>query len=177
MFFPNDPTWDAIARGLILASVGLLWVIVLIRMNGLRSLSKMTNFDFVMTVALGSLLAAASQVSEWNDLVQVGAAMAALFICQNVAARMRKSSDTLESIMQNEPILLMKDGVICEAALRETRVAKSDLLAKLREANAIDFSKIKAVVLETTGDISVLHGDDDLDDRLTRNIRNLSEKT
>ncbi|MGB7408344.1 MAG: YetF domain-containing protein, partial [Pontixanthobacter sp.] len=133
--------------------------------------SKMTNFDFVMTVAMGSLVAGASQATEWNDVAQVGAAMAVLFLFQNVASRIRKTSDRVEKLMQNDPILLMKDGEICHEALRSTRVAESDLIAKLREANALDWSKVKAVVLETTGDVSVLHGDDTLDDRLIQDLR------
>ncbi|MGB7409348.1 MAG: DUF421 domain-containing protein, partial [Pontixanthobacter sp.] len=79
MFIPFDPMLDAIVRGLIFGAVALLWVILLVRLNGLRSLSKMTNFDFVMTVAMGSLVAGASQATEWNDVAQVGAAMAVLF--------------------------------------------------------------------------------------------------
>lgn len=43
-------------------------------------------------------------------------------------------------------------------ALAATRVAEDDLIAKLREANVLDFSQVRAVVLERTGDISVLHG-------------------
>ena len=35
------------------------------------------------------------------------------------------------------------------------------MIAKLREANVIDFSQVKAVVLESTGDISVLHTSND----------------
>lgn len=30
---------------------------------------------------------------------------------------------------------------------------------KLREANVLDLSQVRAVILETTGDVSVLHGD------------------
>jgi len=38
------------------------------------------------------------------------------------------------------------------------------LYSKLREANVIQFSQVKAVVFEATGDISVLHvGDEDLE--------------
>ncbi|MXP47124.1 DUF421 domain-containing protein [Altererythrobacter luteolus] len=176
MFFPSDPVIDAIVRGLLLSIIAMVWVVLLIRTNGLRSLSKMTNFDFVMTVALGSLVAGASQASDWPTLAQVGAAMLALFVFQNISSRLRKSSDKVESAMQNDPVLLMKDGKICHEALKAERVAQSDLIAKLREANALEFSKIRAVVLETTGDVSVLHGDTEVDTRLTENVRDLSQK-
>ncbi|MGF1538599.1 MAG: DUF421 domain-containing protein [Elainellaceae cyanobacterium] len=157
--FISEPTLDIILRGLILTALAMSWVVMLVRINGLRSFSKMTNFDFVMTVAVGSLLAGASQATSWNAFLQPLAAMASLFIVQYVTARLRKASDKFEAIMQNEPVVLMRDGKILDEALAETRVAKSDLIAKLREANVLEFSKARAVILETTGDISVLHGD------------------
>ena len=140
------------------------------RINGLRSLSKMTNFDFVMTVALGSLVAGAAQASDWKAFAQAMVAMAGLFLVQFLAARIRKSSDSAEDAMQNDPVFLMRNGEFCDAALKKTRVAKSDLIAKLREANVLDYGQVRAVVLETTGDVSVLHGDH-LDETLIENVK------
>lgn len=157
MFFSNVFI-DAIAKGTLLSAFGLLWVIFLVRIVGLRSFSKMTNFDFVMTIAMGSLLAGAAQSNNWPGLLQSITAMASLFAIQYFASSLRQNSRTFDKLVQNTPVLLMKDGVIIHEALRATRVAEDDLMAKLREANAIDLSTVRAVVLETTGDISVLHG-------------------
>ena len=166
-----DTTWlDIAARGIILAAAAILWVVVLVRINGLRSLSKMTNFDFVMTVALGSLVAGAAQASDWKAFAQAMVAMTGLFLVQFLAARIRKSSDSAEDAMQNDPVFLMRNGEFCDAALKKTRVAKSDLIAKLREANVLDYGQVRAVVLETTGDVSVLHGDH-LDETLIENVK------
>lgn len=157
---------DIILRGLLLTSATMFWVVLLVRVNGLRSFSKMTNFDFVMTVAVGSLLAGASQSTNWGAFSQTLTAMATLFIVQFAAARLRKASELFEKVTQNSPVLLMRNGRILDEALAETRVAKSDLIAKLREANVLDFDQVRAVVLETTGDISVLHGDKCAEDLL-----------
>ena len=156
--FTSYPMLDVILKGLLLTAMGMVWVVVLVRINGLRTFSKMTNFDFVMTVAVGSLLASASQTNNWEAFLQAMIAMATLFLVQSVTARMRRQSDTIEAVMQNTPVILMRNGQIIESALAETRVARSDLMAKLREANVLDIQQVKAVVLETTGDISVLHG-------------------
>lgn len=171
MFFENT-LLDLVARAFILGAAGMVWVVLLIRINGLRSLSKMTNFDFVMTIALGSLLASAAQASRWEPFGQCLAAMAALFLVQWLAARIRKESDGFEGVVQNEPVFLFKDGSFCEAALEETRVARSDVLAKLREANCLSFDDAYAVVLETTGDVSVLHGGE-VDERILEGIRSV----
>ena len=148
-----------VARGLLLAVAALAWVVLLVRVNGLRSLSKMTSFDFVMTIALGSLVAGASQANSWSSFAQPLVAMAGLFVAQWSAARLRRISPAIENVIQNEPVLLMRDGEILRGALDRTRVAESDLFAKLREANVSDLSQVRAVVLETTGDVSVLHGE------------------
>ena len=157
--FSASPTLDLICRGFFLTVMAMVWVVLLVRINSLRSFSKMTNFDFVMTVAVGSLLASASQTTTWEAFLQAMVAMAALFIVQSVSARLRRRSDKIEAIMQNTPVILMRNGEIIDGALEETRVARSDLLAKLREANVLDLNEVRAVVLETTGDISVLHGE------------------
>jgi len=157
--FGLETPWEEIARGALLTAIALMWVVLLVRIVGLRSFSKMTSFDFVATVATGSLLAGAATTDDWPGFVQAMAAIGGLFAAQFAIARIRKSSDRAEAVLQNEPLLLMRDGVIVEAALQQSRVARSDLIAKLREANALDFAQVRAVVLETTGDISVLHGD------------------
>ena len=129
----------------------------------------MTNFDFVMTVALGSVLAGATQVTEWSAFAQALVAMVGLFLAQWISAKFRKSSDTFEDIAQNEPVMLMRDGEFLRDAMKQTRVAESDIVAKLREANVMNFDEVRAVVLESTGDVSVLHGDK-LDERLIANV-------
>lgn len=170
--FVSDTTIDIVLRGLLLAAIAIIWVTVLIRINGLRTLSKMTNFDFVMTIAMGSVAAGVVQASDWPAFWQAFVGMAGLVLVQYLAARLRSSSDTMEQVMQNEPLLIMRDGEILPDALKQARMSESDVMAKLREANALEISNVRAVVLETTGDVSVLHGEN-LDDRLLDGIRQI----
>ena len=123
-----------------------------------------------MTIAMGSVTAGVVQASSWTVFWQAMIGLGGLVLVQYVIAKIRSSSDTAEEIIQNEPILLMRDGEIDEDALEQARMSKSDLIAKLREANALKFENIRAVVLETTGDVSVLHGDE-IDERLLDGVR------
>lgn len=160
----------AALRGALLAIVALIWVIVLVRIVGLRSFSKMTSFDFVMTVSIGSLLAGASQSTGWPGYVQSLVAIAGLFAAQAAIASLRKKSSRFEDAVQNTPVILMRDGVVQDEALRATRVSRADLFAKLREANVSDLESVHAAILETTGDVTVLHGPR-LDTRLLDKVR------
>lgn len=64
--FTSIPSFDLILRAVLLTTLAVMWMILLVRLNGLRSFSKMTNFYFVVTVAIGSLLASASQSTSWS---------------------------------------------------------------------------------------------------------------
>lgn len=168
--FDLSPFPDAALRGLILTVVGLLWVVAIVRVVGLRAFSKMTAFDFIVTLATGSLLATAASSSSWTSYLQAVTAIVVLLGAQFVLAWTRKRSDAVEHGLENEPLLLMRDGEFIDEAMRLSRVSRSDVIAKLREANALRMSQVRAVVLETTGDISVLHGDG-YDEILLRGVR------
>lgn len=161
---------DIVARSLLLTTTALLWVVALVRILGLRAFSKMTAFDFVATVATGSLLAAAATASSWSTFFQTGLAIAALLAVQAILAVLRRKSKRLRNIIGNTPVLLMENGEFCESALQLTRVAREDVLSKIRAANALHLSDVRAVVLENTGDISVLYGKE-VDQKILSGVR------
>ncbi|QHQ36719.1 DUF421 domain-containing protein [Algicella marina] len=163
--FTDITAIDVLLRGTLLAIIGLLWVVICVRVIGLRAFSKMTSFDFVTTVAIGSLLAGCVQATNWSALAQALIAIATLLGVQYFVSRTRARRDDFEGLIDNTPTLLMRDGEFLEAALTNTRTTRSDVIAKLREANVLHLSEVRAVVLEITGDISVLHGES-LDDVL-----------
>ena len=172
MFFANAPELDLALRILVLGPLALVIVVVATRVVGLRSFSKMTAFDFVTTVAIGSLLAGAAAASKWPAFLQNTGAILVILAAQMALAILRRKSDTAQSAIANDPLLLMEDGEWCSEAMDTTRVSKADVWAKLREANVCDLSRVRAVVLEATGDISVLHADK-LDDALLHDVRSI----
>ncbi|NJN28023.1 MAG: DUF421 domain-containing protein [Cyclobacteriaceae bacterium] len=149
-----------------------LAVILFTRLAGKRSFSKMSSFDFAMTVAVGSILAT-TILSKSVSLLAGIFGLAMVYILQIFAAVLRRF-DVVKKVMDNTPLLLMDGSTILEENLKNARVAKSDLRAKLREANVTNMSQIKAVVFETTGDISVLHSDDnstEIDEWLLQDVK------
>jgi uncharacterized membrane protein YcaP (DUF421 family) len=160
-------------RGLILTGVAVLWTILLVRIVGLRAFSKMTASDFVTTIATGSLIAQAGTRSDWTEFVQSLAAIAGVFLIQWLLGKARLSSEGFQSLITNKPVLLMQDGEFIEAAMSHTRVSRSSIMEKLRAANVASPSDVKAVVLETTGNISVMQ-DKDFDERLLEGVQRIS---
>ncbi|MCF4100819.1 DUF421 domain-containing protein [Gillisia sp. M10.2A] len=133
-------------------------VIIFTRIAGKRSFSKMSSFDFAMTVAIGSIIAS-TVLSKSVSLLQGVVGLAIVYVLQISAALLRRF-EVFQKAIDNTPLLLMDGEKILEHNLRKARVTESDLRSKLREANVIQLSQVKAVIFETTGDISVLHCDD-----------------
>ncbi|HSJ78242.1 MAG TPA: DUF421 domain-containing protein, partial [Erythrobacter sp.] len=94
---PNE--MDILARGVLLTAGALLWVLLLVRVVGLRSFSKMTAFDFVATVATGSLLATAATATSWTGFAQVAIAILALMAVQASLSALRKASRTAREML------------------------------------------------------------------------------
>ena len=134
-------------------------VIVFTRIFEKRSFSKMSSFDFAMTVAVGSLIAT-TVLSKSVSLLEGVAGLFVVYLYQLTAALLRKWKPFRKAI-DNEPLLLMMGPDILEDNLLKARVTKGDLRSKLREANVLDLSQVRAVVFETTGDIAVLHSNDE----------------
>ncbi|HIG73339.1 MAG TPA: DUF421 domain-containing protein [Bacteroidetes bacterium] len=150
-------SWTAIG-GVALSALGIyLALVVLTRVSGLRSFSKMSSFDFAMTVAIGSVIASAV-LTDSPPLLQAIAALTAIYAIQIGVAAIRKRLGWFEHLVDNDPLVLMtRDGMI-RANMRKAQVTENDIWAKLREANVIRIDEVRAVVMESTGDISVLHG-------------------
>ena len=161
---------DAILRGSALGILTLIWVILVVRVIGLRTFSKMTAFDFVITLATGSLLASAASVTEWTALVQACSAILALLTAQVVLAILRRGSRTFQFLIENDPVMLMHDGKILEGALAKTRVSESDVLYEIRLQGIQDISDVRAMVLESTGAISIISGKADPTEEVMKEV-------
>ncbi len=130
-------------------------VIVATRIVGLRSFSKMSAFDFAMTVAIGSIVATVATANA--GIVEGLIAVASLYALQFSVAWLRHRT-TVMGIVDNRPLMLMCGTTILHDHLRRSRITESDLRGRLREAGVLRFDQVGAVVLETTGDISILAG-------------------
>ncbi|TRO64389.1 DUF421 domain-containing protein [Christiangramia sabulilitoris] len=155
-----------------LTAIGIyIAIIVYTRLAGKRSFSKMSSFDFAMTVAVGSMIATtvlSKSVSLWEGIVGLGM----VYILQISVALLRRFK-TVKRMVDNNPLLLMDGKEILYDNLKKARVTVGDLRSKLREANVIKLEEVKAVVYEATGDISVLHSqnyDQDLADWLLKDV-------
>ncbi|AZQ43093.1 DUF421 domain-containing protein [Nonlabens ponticola] len=158
IYSADDPLWQTIVLTFIL----FLTIVLLTRIIGLRSFAKFTAYDFAFTIAIGSIVAGVLTSS--TTFVHGAVAVASLLGLTFIFSQLQRKYPWLESVISNKPLMLMDGNQILDDNLAHARIERSQLMAKLREANVLNFDQVRAVVLESTGDISVLHTSDKADE-------------
>lgn len=156
-FFKND---DLILESVLGTVIIFILIVVLTRIFGLKSFSKMTGFDFVVTVAIGSILGMSINSSKPSILLG-GVILIVLYSLNYLVTLLRFHSKKAEKLIDNNPLLLMENGEVIWENMKASKVSEAELQSKLREANVLKLDQVKAVILETTGEISVLHSSND----------------
>ena len=161
-------SWATIGAIVLSALAVYVAVIVLTRLSGVRALAKMSSFDTAATVAVGSTVAATALGSA--PLVNGVVALVMLYGLQYLVATLRRR-DLLHGLADNPPILLMAGPEVLDGNLRHARVSRHELWSQLRLAGVHSRTQVRAVVMETTGDMSVLRTGDPVDDELLEGVR------
>lgn len=152
MFFES---WQGLLRVVIVGVLAYVGLIFFLRVFGKRSLSKWNAFDFVVTVALGSVLGTVL-LSKDVPLLESLLAFFFLLALQYVVTKFSIKSENFEKLVKSNPTLLFYKGEFIEKAMREQRVPKEEILAAIRGSGNGSLEAVEAVVLETNGNFSVI---------------------
>lgn len=154
-----ETTWTTL--GVIAATGALTYaaVILAVRAAGLRSLAQLSAFDFAVTVALGTILATTTLTGAVSA-PEAAAALATLFGLQWVVGLLRRHTAHGSAVADNTPAYLMVGPEILEHNLDRVHMTRADLAATLRKHGVARRDQVAAVVMETTGELSVLRAAD-----------------
>ncbi len=152
MFFNN---WESLQHTLIVGTLGYIGIIVLMRISGKRTLSKWNSFDFIVTIAFGSMLASL-MLSKDTSLVQGLLGIGMLVFFQYIITWISVRSNIFQGWVKGEPTLLLFQGELQHHALRHQRVTEGEVLGALRTNGLAELEEAEAVILETDGSFSVI---------------------
>lgn len=127
MFFDS---WAGLVR---VPVVGVLAyaALVLLRVSGKRTLTKMNAFDLVVTVALGSTLATVL-LSKSVALAEGVLALALLILLQYAIIWASVRSPRFQAIIKVQPTLFVYRDEFLPGALKHQRVTREEVMAVLR---------------------------------------------
>ena len=161
VFFNN---WQSILETFLLGLLAYIALIIIVRISGKRTLSQMREFDFIVTVALGSTLATIF-LSKDVTLADGIVGLSVLISLQYLLAYFSTRSTKFSRLLSSEPTLVFYKGSFLQTALRKERVTEDEVRSVLRSKGVTSIELVEAVVMEANGQFTVveqgsLHNDD-----------------
>jgi len=160
VFFHN---WHDIARSVVVSSVIFLIVVGMLRILGQEALAKMSGFDVVATIMVGSIVGNLV-VGERNAILDAVAALVTIFALQQLIRFLQSRFLSAHHAVREPPRVVLWDGALLEDRLRESSVSADEVRAAIRKAGHSSLSQIRVVVLENDGDWSVIAKSDEPSD-------------
>lgn len=152
LFFES---WQEVLRVIISAPIVYAAIVAFVRISGKRSTSQMNNFDWIVTVAMGSI-ASASIVSKDVTIVDGLTAIATLLLLQFILTKLNWHSDLFAHWVRSKPTIVFYQGEFQTAAMQRERITQAEIISALRESGIQHLERVEAVVLETDAKLSVL---------------------
>ncbi len=151
-------SWAGLARIAVVSTLAYTGLVLVLRVSGKRTLSKMNAFDLVVTVALGSTLATiilSKEVALAEGMLAFGMLAGLQFVVTWLSVR----SPTVSKLVKADPTLLFYRGAFLHGQMRRMRVVEVEVIAAVRQQGIGSMADVEAVVLETDGTIAVVSGD------------------
>jgi uncharacterized membrane protein YcaP (DUF421 family) len=126
-----------------------------IHVAGRRTVAQMSAFDFIVTVAIGTLVSSTA-LSPDPSLLAGLAALATLLALQLAIAWGRRRLRWLRRLVDLSPVILAREGRAVERGMAVPHLTRDDLLERLRQHGVYSLDAVELVVLEPTGEITVV---------------------
>ena len=146
---------SSLVRIAISAPIIYALIILYIRLFGKRTTSQMNSFDWVVTVAIGSIGASAVLLED-VPILSGAVSILALMLSQYIVTTIMMHSAMFRNVVRSTPKLLLFEGEFLMENMREERVVKSEVYAVIRESGLPNINEVYAVVLETDAKFSVI---------------------
>ncbi len=152
MFFDD---WTRLGEIALASLMVFVFLVVALRLSGKRTTSKMNSFDWVVTVAMGSMV---GMIILNVDITLADGAigLGALVLIQHFSAWLASRSAAFQNTIEASPSLLFYDGHFYTDVMRRERVSKKEIRAAIRSQGITHLRDVAAVILENNADLSIL---------------------
>lgn len=134
----------------------ILYIIVIfgVRLMGKRQLGELQPSELVITILISNI--ATLPLEDTNIPLLVGILPILTLVCYEVIMSwVTLKSLRMRRIISGRPKIVIRNGQIEQATLRDLRLSVDDLMTALRTNQIFDPSQVQFAIMETTGTISV----------------------
>lgn len=133
----------------------LVFLLIVTRILGRRTLSELTFYDFVIGLVIGQIGGSVITNEEFsirNGLVAL--TVATIWILG--LSMLTQRSAPARKLIEAEPLMVIRRGRILEDNLKKRFYNVNDLLEMLREQGIFDPNQVEIALIESDGQLSVL---------------------
>jgi uncharacterized membrane protein YcaP (DUF421 family) len=150
---------------------GLGWVIVKavllfavavvgLRLGERRTLAQLGAFDFVVAVAIGSIIGRTATASS-TSFATGAVALVALLVTHRLVALLRRRYGRVALIVDHPPRVLVARGKTQYRELARAGLTNADVYALLRQHGIADLAKVGYLLYETRGATTLIDAGDE----------------
>lgn len=136
-----------------LASLAALFVLT--KLMGNREMSQLSMFDYITSIAIGSI-AGEMAVMSTDSIIKPMISLIIFSGCSMGISFITCKSILLRRFFEGQVILLYQNGQIYEKNLLKAKLDVDELLSVCRISGYFDLEEVHSIFLETNGKISVL---------------------
>ncbi len=138
------------------AVVVYLFLLVMFRIAGKRTLAEVTAFDLVLLLIISEAVQQAL-VGQDYSMTNAFLVVATLVGLNVLMSEIKLRFKTAERVLDSTPVLIVDNGRLLHERMDKERVDVGDLLDAAREHHGIErMEQIKYAVLERSGRISII---------------------
>jgi uncharacterized membrane protein YcaP (DUF421 family) len=137
-----------------------LFVLIVFRIGGKRSLSQITTFDFILLLIIGE---ATQQALLGNDFSVINAwvVIGTLITLEAAFSWLEAKFPFFGRVAGSLPVVVLENGKLLEDAAMREGVTVSEILAEGREKHGLErLEQFKYAILERHGGISIVPAED-----------------
>ncbi|MEB2299972.1 DUF421 domain-containing protein [Lysinibacillus xylanilyticus] len=136
-----------------------VFILIIFRLMGKREVGELSVIDLVVSILMAEVAAFALDDFE-SPLFKVIFPIIILFFIQITTAYISLKNKKFRDLVDGDPVLLIRDGVILESEMRKQRYNLDDLCQQLRENGNASVTDIAYAYLEPSGNLSVYQKDE-----------------
>lgn len=133
-----------------------LFIFVILRMAGKRTLSELTTFDLILLLIISEATQQAL-IDDDNSIMGGMLAIITLVFIDVVFSMLAVRFSVFDKIMNGVPLFLLEKGKLHLDRMKKTRIQIEDILEASGKSHGLEsLDEIKSAVLEKDGSISII---------------------
>lgn len=135
--------------------ISYIVLLALGRLMGRKMISRITFFDFLIGVTLGSLAVRMSLGNE-NSLLMTIVSAVVITSMALITDQLNMKSYLFRKVEEGDPIIVIQKGNLLYEGLSKAKISVSKLLMLLRQKDVFDIEDVDYAIFENDGHLSVL---------------------